>query len=232
MSLHGDASRSVVGRLGGGGAHSGHGRTLVLLLVSLGSRWLLDPEPFLCAVSSSLRRKRVMQGRCAAALRSQASPGAHPALLQGRRRAPGGPRLPCSSASPGEIAVHCPCHCLLPDHHQLTCVRPPTTRLYQTTDNSPVRPPTTRLCQATDSSPVSGHRLLACVRPLITHLSGHRLLSCIRPLTAHLCQATDYSPVSDHQLLTCIRSLVTHLYQTTDNLPLQTTDNSPVSDHG
>ena len=138
VSLHGDAAQSVVGRLGGGWALSGRGRTLVLLLVSLGSRWLLDPEPFLCAVSSSLRRKRVMQGRRAAALRSQASPGAHPALHRGRRRAPGGPRLPCSSASPGEIAVHCLCHCLLPDHHQLTCVRPPVTHLYQATGNPPV----------------------------------------------------------------------------------------------
>lgn len=159
---------------GGAGAHLGHGHTL-LLLVSLGSRWPLDPEPFLCAVSSAIRSKRVMQGRRAAALRSQASPGAHPALLRGRRRAPGGPRLPCSSVPPGEITVHCLYHCLLPDHHQLTVS---DHRLLAC-----VRPPTTRLCQATDNSPVSGHRLLACVRPLITCLY----------------QATDNSRVSDRR---------------------------------
>ena len=126
-------SQSLVDRLRWDAeAHSGHGHTLVLPLVSPGSRWLLDPEPF-SAVSSATGSKRAMRGHRAAALLAQGSPGAHPSLLWGRRRALGVPARLVVGVSLGRLrGTAC-----VAAGHQATA---------------------THLCQTTDYSPVSDHR--------------------------------------------------------------------------
>ena len=176
----GHLSQSLVDRLRWDAeAHSGHSHTLVLPLVFPGSRWLLDPEPF-SAVSSASRSKRAMRGHRAAALLAQGSPGAHPSLLWGRRRALGVPTH-LVVGSPWGGCGDCLCHRQAPGH----CPSPVSDHR-----PSPVSDHGPSPVSDHGPSPVSDHRPLTCVRP--------RTLTCVRPPITHLCQTTDPSPVSDH----------------------------------